>query len=226
MEPVAYLGNASNITLLVRLGEGEPPCHAVYKPRSGEQPLWDFDEGTLCQREVAAYRVSEFLGWGIVPETVLRDGPLGPGSVQRFIDHDPRFHYFTLAEDGRYDPQLVRMAVFDLVTNNADRKASHVLLGEDDFLYGCDHGLTFHAQPKLRTVIWDYVGAPIKAWHDDVARLAEALRRPRGPLATELALLLAPYELEALAARAEQVTTMPTLPDLPEDHRPYPWPLL
>lgn len=225
LEPVAYLGNASNVTILVRVGDGEPLGHAVYKPRSGERPLWDFDEGTLCQREVAAYLVSEFLGWGLVPETILRDGPLGPGSVQRFIDHDPRCHYFTLVSDERHHEQLVRMALYDLLVNNADRKASHVLLGEGERLYGCDHGLTFHLLPKLRTVIWEFGGAPIAVWHDDLARLVTALRGS-GSLAGELAALLAPEEIEALARRAEHLRVLPSLPDLPEDRRPYPWPLV
>lgn len=234
LEPVAYLGNASNVTVLVRVGGGEAPEHAVYKPRAGERPLWDFDEGTLCQREVAAHVVSEFLGWGLVPETILRDGPLGPGSVQRFVDHDPRCHYFTLVTDERHHEQLVRMALFDLLVNNADRKASHVLLGEGERLYGCDHGLTFHLLPKLRTVIWDFAGAPLAAWHDDLGRLVDALRGSAPPaavapaldLAGELAALLAPEEIEALTRRAELLRNTSALPDVPEDRRPYPWPLV
>ncbi|MGH8899211.1 MAG: SCO1664 family protein [Egibacteraceae bacterium] len=154
LQPRGFLVNASNRTLLAQVGPRAWGLHAIYKPRGGERPLWDFPPGTLCQRETAAWVVSDFLGWGIVPPTVLRDGPLGEGSVQLFIPHNPGLHYFTLVEDGCHHRDLARMATFDLLTNNADRKASHVLFGDDGRLYGVDHGVCFHVQAKLRTVIW------------------------------------------------------------------------
>ena len=132
------------------------PVQAVYKPHRGEQSLWDFPDG-LYRREVAAYRLSEALGWGLVPPTVLRDdGPFGTGSVQLFLEADYERHYFTLLEDGGREGELEAFCAFDVVANNADRKSGHVLVDADEHLWGIDHGLCFHAQPKLRTVIWDF----------------------------------------------------------------------
>lgn len=222
-----FLANASNHTLLAQVGPPYWGMHAIYKPRRGERPLWDFPEGTLCQREVAAWLVSDFLGWGIVPPTVLRDGPFGDGSVQLFIPHDPRIHYFTLIENDRHARDLARIATFDLLVNNADRKASHVLLAEDARLYGIDHGVCFHVQTKLRTVIWDLGPAEIEpTWREDLARLACTLRDPAHELAGALHDLLSLGEVNVLARRARALSTMACLPDLDEHHRPYPWPPL
>ena len=219
--------NASNTTTLVQVGDPELGVLAVYKPRAGERPLWDFPTGSLHRREVAAYLVSEFLGWQVVPPTLLRDGPLGPGSVQLYVPHDPQRHYFALAREGSHADALARMAAFDLLVNNADRKASHVLLDGEGHLWGCDHGLTFHEHAKLRTVIWDLAGYPLRVgWRRDAERLRAALTEPDGPLVTGLSRLLSPDEVAMLARRAAALRHRRALPDPPEDERPYPWPPL
>ena len=151
---------------------------AVYKPCKGERPLWDFPGG-LFRREVAAYVLSESLGWGLVPETVERtEGPFGEGSVQRYVPEDGTSHYFTLRDDPKWHPTLMRMCAFDVVANNADRKSGHVLLAEDR-LWAIDNGLCFNEDDKLRTVIWDFGGEPLSP--DDAAAL-ERLQRD-GPSA-------------------------------------------
>ncbi|HVL98303.1 MAG TPA: SCO1664 family protein [Egibacteraceae bacterium] len=222
-----YLTEASNHTLLVRVGEKRDRLHAIYKPRRGERPLWDFPHGTLCRREVAAYAVSEFLGWRIVPPTVLREGPLGLGSVQLFVPHDPSRHYFVLVEDPQHHPPLARMAFFDLLVNNADRKGSHVLHGGDGHIWGVDHGLTFHVRTKLRTVIWELGGTPLPAaLRADLARLRRAVAQPADALVQQLEELLSPTEIEVLGLRAAALTEVAALPDVDERHRPYPWPPL
>ena len=216
--------NASNGTMLVQADAGDDVL-AVYKPQAGERPLWDFPFGTLHLREVAAYEVSAHLGWEVVPPTILRDGPFGPGSVQLFIDHDPRRHYFVLVEDEAHDEALARMAAFDLVVNNADRKGGHVLLAPDGHIWGCDHGLTFHEETKLRTVIWDFGGVELPpAWIEDLCRLAADLADPASGLATRLRDLLDQPEIDILARRARALAAAGQLPDLAEDERPYPWP--
>ena len=159
LEVLGLLPRASNFTFLARVRDGKEQTLAVYKPRSGEAPLWDFEEGTLAAREVAAFVVAEALGWPWVPPTVLRDGPHGPGSVQRFVAFDQDQHYLTMQNE-RPD-EFRRIALFDLVANNADRKSGHCLLAEDGRIFVVDHGVCFHEQPKLRTVIWDFVGEPI-----------------------------------------------------------------
>jgi hypothetical protein len=160
MEVLGLLPYSSNYTFLARLTAGDDQVLAVYKPRGGERPLWDFPPGSLAAREVAAYRVSAEAGWGIVPPTVLRaDGPMGEGSLQLFIEHDPERHYFVLRDE--YRDELAAFAAFDVVANNADRKSGHVLEDPRRELWAVDHGVTFHAEPKLRTVIWDYAEQPL-----------------------------------------------------------------
>ena len=221
LEVLGLLPNASNHTFLVRAHEEHEEMHAVYKPRRGETPLWDFPEGTLCAREVAASVVARTVGWPNVPATVLRDGPYGIGSVQRFVPSDPEEHYFTLGE--RFLAEFRRGAAFDLVINNADRKAGHCLLGEDGRIYVVDHGVCFSEEPKLRTVIWDFVGEPLESQvREDLRRLSGEVRE--GPVRDELANLLAPPELEALESRASEVASMERFPEPGEDHRPFPWP--
>ena len=139
-----------------------PLGRAIYKPHQGERPLWDFPDG-LYRREAGAYELARALGWEVVPETVVRDGPLGIGSVQRFVDADFSEHYFTLLDDPAHHPQLLRMAVFDLVANSTDRKGGHVLVDAAGHLWGIDNGLCLHHEPKLRTVIWDFAGDPLPA---------------------------------------------------------------
>lgn len=222
---IGVLAGASNHTLLVRVDAGER--FAVYKPRRGERPLWDFPPGTLYRREVAAFEVSAFLGWGLVPPTVLREGPLGVGSVQQFVVHDPQEHYFSLIEDERLHPRLAQLATFDLLINNADRKGGHVLRVPDaDRLVGIDHGLTFHIEPKLRTVIWELGGTAIApVWREDLRRLADELAGDGDALAI-LDELLDGDEIAMLGRRAQLLAVSDTLPDVEPDRRPYPWPPL
>src|ERR1700677_501410 len=160
MEVHGRIAGSSNATLLVTCRLGGHELMAVYKPSKGERPLWDFPGG-LCRREVAAFVLSESLGWGLVPETVERaEGPFGPGSVQRYVHEDGTSHYFTLRDDPQWHPTLRRLCAFDVVANNADRKSGHVLLAEER-LWGIDNGLCFNEDDKLRTVIWDFGGEPI-----------------------------------------------------------------
>ncbi|HZA00484.1 MAG TPA: SCO1664 family protein, partial [Acidimicrobiales bacterium] len=154
---------SSNATFLVEVRAGGRCLRAVYKPRRGERPLWDFPDG-LDRREVAAYELSAWLGWDIVPETVLRDDgslPYGAGSLQRFVPFDPEVHYFTLIEDESRHDTLRTICCFDVIANSADRKGGHCLVGEDGRMWAVDNGLTFHRETKLRTVIWDFGGQPI-----------------------------------------------------------------
>ena len=211
---------SSNGTFLVESTLGDDALQAVYKPRQGERPLWDFPSG-LCQREVAAYELSEALGWDLIPLTVLReDGPMGEGSMQRFVDADFEQHYFTLLEDDRHHADFKRLCVFDLLANNTDRKSGHVLIDADDHIWGIDNGLAFHHEFKLRTVIWDFAGEPIpEELIHDVAGLLET-----GLPATLMA-TLDPFERDALKMRARAVVAEGTFP-VDTTGRRYPWPLV
>ncbi len=222
MEVHGRIAGSSNATLLVTCrGDGEELL-AVYKPSQGERPLWDFPGG-LFRREVAAYVLSEALGWGLVPETVARrDGPFGPGSLQRFVPEDGTSHYFTLREDEAWHSVLMKLCAFDVVANNADRKSGHVLLAEDR-LWAIDNGLCFNRYDKLRTVIWDFGGAPLdNAVRDDLARFTR-----EGP-PSSLCALLEPDEVTATLHRAAVLLEADTLPELVDDGEwpPYPWPLV
>jgi uncharacterized repeat protein (TIGR03843 family) len=213
---------ASNATVLAKVRHEELEGLAVYKPVRGERPLWDFPTGTLYRREVAAYLVSEQLGWRLVPPTLARDGPLGVGSVQLYVDADPEVTAFELLS--AEDPALPRIAAFDLVTNNADRKAGHCLAGQDGQVWAIDHGLCFHVQAKLRTVLWDLAGVELEA---PVLRDLEGLAAAAagGPLGASLRELLEPAEVAALARRARALVRAGRLP-APRGERPYPWPLV
>jgi hypothetical protein len=195
---------------------------AIYKPQRGERPLWDFPRGTLCSREVAACVVSDALGWHIVPDTVLRDGPAGHGMLQRFVDHDPEEHYFTLLE--RYPDELRRMAALDIVINNTDRKGGHCLLGNDGRVYGIDHGVSFHCQWKLRTVIWDFAGQPVPS--DVIKDLERMVGTLEGEPCDRLRALLDRFELDALRARTEGLLAEGRYPAPEADYHSYPWPLV
>ncbi len=210
---------SSNATFLVELALDAAAGLAVYKPVRGERPLWDFPPG-LFRREVAAYHLSEMLGWGLVPPTVERGGPYGDGSFQLFVEADFEQHYFTLREDPAHRPRLARLCVFDLLANNADRKSGHCLLGGDNVIYAIDNSLCFHAEPKLRTVIWDFGGEAIpKTMLDDVRRLLRAgVREP-------LRSLLDAAERQALLSRARKLLAQGTFPT-DSGGRPYPWPLV
>ena len=216
------LVDASNATLYctVRLGDTEAAC--VYKPVAGERPLWDFPDGTLAGREVAAYQVSAAAGWGIVPPTVYRDGPFGPGMCQLWIDLDPGVDLIELARSDR-DPALRAMAVFDAVINNADRKIGHLLPAPDGRLYGCDHGVCFGLEYKLRTVLWQWRGEPLPA--ADI-RALERLRglMADGDLAARLGRWLTEEEVAATGSRIEQLLRHGVHPYPPEDWPAVPWP--
>ncbi|MHA2788600.1 SCO1664 family protein [Corynebacterium sp. S7] len=216
---VAQLQESSNAAYVLDVTLGEDYAWAVYKPALGEQPLMDFPPG-LHRRERAAFVLSDYLGWDIVPPTVIRDiEPFGAGSLQLFIEHEG-WHYFPLFEE-REDlhPQLLRMAVFDLLTNNTDRKSGHVLLGAGDHVWGIDQGLCFHMDPKLRTVVWDFAGEAIPE------ELADAVEPLLDDVPAELAELLSEEEVDALQRRASRIVRLPFLPQ-PRSHYSYPWPLV
>lgn len=222
LEVLGLLPRSSNYTFLVRAtDEAGEQALGVYKPQRGEIPLWDFPEGTLCRREVAAYVVARALGWPNVPPTILRDGPEGIGSVQAFIAFDPQEHYFTLQE--RFVDAFRDVAAFDLIVNNADRKGGHCLLGEDGRIWLIDHGVCFSAEPKLRTVIWEYLDEPIPpALLADLSSLGAAID-DGAAVAGELRSLLAEDEVGALRRRIDDVVASGVFPG-PEGERPFPWP--
>jgi uncharacterized repeat protein (TIGR03843 family) len=209
---------SSNGTFLVDLCLDGEQGQAVYKPLRGERPLWDYPAG-LYRREIAVYLISEALGWGLVPETVERDGPFGPGSVQRFVPAHFEDHYFTLLERPEFHDALRAVCLFDLVVNNGDRKSGHCLHGEDGRVWAIDHGLCLAEDPKLRTVIWDFAGQPLPE-----ERLADVARLAASP-PPALAGLLEAAEVDALAARAAAVLRRPVFPVI-RSARAYPWPLV
>lgn len=219
---VAQLQESSNATFVLDVTLDDEYCWGVFKPAIGEQPLIDFPPG-LYKRERAAFVLSEHLGWHIVPPTVIVDvEPFGVGSMQYFIDHNG-LHYFPLFDDHPdLHGQLLRMAVFDLLANNTDRKSGHALLGtigEETKVWGIDHGLCFHMDPKLRTVIWDFAGADIPP--DLVADVERLLV----DVPAELAELLTAEEVDALQRRASRISRLPFLPQ-PRSHYQFPWPLV
>jgi uncharacterized repeat protein (TIGR03843 family) len=224
VEVLGLLPYSSNYVFLARLREEGQEALAVYKPRRGERPLWDFPRGTLAAREVAAYLVSEAAGWSIVPPTVLRtDAPMGPGSMQLFIDHDPDSHYFTLAEERLQE--FVVFATFDVVVNNADRKAGHVIEDAAGRLWGVDHGVSFHTEEKLRTVIWHLAEQQLDAASiEGLLRLQSALK-DRGGLDGELTALLSKRESAAALQRVERLLRSRRLPSRGSDYH-LPWPLI
>ncbi|OBJ73573.1 SCO1664 family protein [Mycobacterium sp. 1274756.6] len=243
--------SASNATFLCQASIGGHAMHCVYKPVAGEQPLWDFPDGTLAGRELGAYLVSRRLGWNLVPDTVIRDGPAGEGMVQRWIDAPEETGapardlvdvvpaatvpdgYLPVLQARDYTgarvilvhadhPRLFQMAVFDVLVNNADRKGGHVLCGADGAVYGVDHGLTLHTEDKLRTVLWGWAGKPVDdTVLTDIAALTEALD---GPLAAELAGHITGAEIAALRRRAEDLLAEPVMPDPDDRFHPIPWP--
>ena len=222
MEVHGRIAGSSNATLLVTCRLHGDELLAVYKPLRGERPLWDFPGG-LFRREVAAYVLSEALGWGLVPETVERpEGPFGQGSVQRFVHEDGTSHYFTLRDEPRWHAALMRIGAFDVVANNADRKSGHVLLAEDR-LWAIDNGLCFNTEDKLRTVIWDFGGETL-----DPAALEDLDRLQRGGAPDALCALLTPAELAATMERVAWLRNLRALPELVDDGDwpPYPWPLV
>ena len=245
---IGRISSASNLTV-VCAADG---VRCVYKPVRGERPLWDFPDGTLAGREVASYLISEALGWGVIPETILRDGPFGPGMVQRWIDavdnHTDRGNRMDLIDlcpvdavpsgfrpvlhaydhTGEEvalvhadDPRLQRMAVLDVLLNNADRKGGHALEGLDGLVYGVDHGICLHAELKLRTVLWGWAGDPIPdGLMADITAFAERLE---GGIADDLAPHITDDEIAAVGRRAQELLDRPVMPH-PRTSRPIPWP--
>jgi len=222
IEVLGLMPDASNDTLLTRCRAGAEECLAVYKPRQGEAPLWDFPEGTLHRREVAAFVVADALGWPNVPPTVLREGPLGAGSLQLFVRFDAAEHYFTLAAERADD--FRRIALFDVVVNNADRKAGHCLLGEDGTIWVIDHGVCFSDEPKLRTVIWDFVDEPVPGQLlDDLTRFEDGLATG-SDARRSLDGLLDPVEVDATVERVRRLVAAGRYPEPEPGVRPIPWP--
>jgi len=216
----------SNYTFLVEINHQGQTFAGVYKPQKGEQPLWDFPANSLAGREVSAYLLSEFLGWSLVPYTLLReDGPYGPGSLQKFIEYNPNQHYFNFKAEDKERLRIV--ALFDHLLNNADRKGSHVLLEKRSrHLYAIDHGLCFHAEDKLRTVIWDFAGQEIEPDHlGDIRRMCNALEQPSALLA-DLEPYLTPEEIAALAERGQGLLAEGHFPQPPQYRRAFPYPPL
>ena len=210
---------SSNATFLVEVSRAGATTLAVYKPGRGERALWDFPRG-LYRREVAAYVLSEALGWDLVPPTVTRDGPLGEGSVQLFVDADFEQHYFTLYEDEVHHDALRAVCAFDLLANNTDRKSGHCLLGRDGRIYAIDNGLCFHPDPKIRTVIWEFAAEPVPAHLlADVGRVAGA---PPPALQEHLD----GEEIRGLVRRAEALCRVGRFPQADPSARCYPWPLV
>jgi hypothetical protein len=215
----------SNYTFLVNVHYQGRQLQAVYKPLRGEQPLWDFPDNTLACREVAAYLVSEALGFQFVPFTTLReDGPFyGPGSIQQFIEYDSEYHYFNFTDADK--ERLRPVVLFDLLANNADRKGSHILIEKGTGkVWAIDHGLCFHHEEKLRTVLWDFAGEPIPK---DLLSCLLDFPRLLAP-DSELRIALRPYlnvrEVAALSARARSLINLKKFPAPPRDRRAYPYP--
>ncbi|MFD6419815.1 SCO1664 family protein [Streptomyces sp. NPDC060194] len=240
--------DASNAVLLCDVALAGVSAACVYKPVAGEQPLWDFPDGTLAQREVAAYEVSEATGWGLVPPTVLREGPYGQGMVQLWIEADAGAALLDLVDgeepgegwkaigladvgEGRTallvhadDERLRRLAVLDAVINNGDRKGGHLLPAGDGRLYGIDHGVTFNADDKLRTLLWGWAGEPLTAEALAVLADLEASLRDGRPLATRLAELVTAAELDAVRARVAGMRASGRHPVPSGQWPPIPWP--
>jgi hypothetical protein len=215
-ELIGRFASATNVTLLGRSG-GDL---VVYKPTAGNRPLWDFDVSTLAVREVLTYRVASAMGLDVVPETVLGDGPLGPGAVQRYVDEDEGFDPYSMVE--RADPALWPFALLDLAVNNADRKFGHLLRGRDGRIWGIDHGLTFHPEDKLRTVLWCFAGMRFPpAMRKALERLDAALA---DGLAGEIAGDLGAPEAEAVRRRVAALIAGGVHPEPPGDRPPVPWP--
>ena len=212
---------ASNATFLGTVTLGDDSVACVYKPVRGERPLDDFPDGTLWKRERAAYLVSEATGWNIVPPTVTReDGPFGAGMAQLWMDVDPAADVWTIVN--LPDPRLRRISLFDAAVNNADRKGGHLLPTADGELYGVDHGICFAAEPKLRTILWDWRGGPITA--EELTVLRSLRVKLNGPLCVGLQALLAPAEMRAFETRVDRLLRTKVFPQPSPDRMAVPWP--
>jgi uncharacterized repeat protein (TIGR03843 family) len=216
----------SNYTFLSEVVHAGVTLQAVYKPTRGERPLWDFPAATLARREVAAYTLSEALGWKIVPPTVFtRKGPVGPGSLQLFIEHDPEYHYFNFSDEDRQ--RLRPVVLFDILINNADRKGSHILLDPDKHIWLIDHGICFHVEDKLRTVVWDFAGEPLPAdLCEQIRNMQEILGNKENSLEKDLHKYLSSEEIAAIKERADRLVGSGTFPNPHTSRRFQPWPPL
>jgi len=203
------------------VADEQPPFLAIYKPRRGEIPLYDFPDGTLYKRERAAYVTAAALGWDFIPPTVIRDGPHGVGSLQLFVDVEPRADFFDFKDN--HVGELQRMALFDVIANNADRKAGHCLKSKDGKLWGIDHGLTFNTVPKLRTVIWDFQEAPVPGPLLRQLRAFRADEKRAAALKRELGGLLARAEVDAFFKRVDTTIARGVYPPM-SSRRAMPWP--
>jgi hypothetical protein len=227
LEIVGRIVASSNNAMLVSVTR---PCpdpeqtiamDAIYKPTLGERPLDDFPDGTLARREVAAWHVSEASGWGIVPPTILRDGPFGEGMVQAFVDADPDVDVIAMVIED--DPRLRRMAVLDAIMNNTDRKGGHILpVDGGSHVYGVDHGVTFSPVPKLRTVLWGWRGGPLAP--DEIDGLERVRAALDGELADVLGGLLSRVEIRATVRRTETLLASGRFPYPSPDWPAIPWP--
>ena len=225
IEEQGLLPYSSNHSFLVVVSDDALTLPAVYKPQQGESPLWDFELGTLCRREAAAYAVSSALEWDLVPPTVLRSGTRGLGSVQFYIDNDTDEHYFTVQADARFGRTLRRLALFDYVINNADRKSGHCLIGSDNRMWAIDHGICFHSEFKLRTVIWEFSREPIEEeLLADLMSFSQQLTDSTSAGAQELASLLNDEEYGAMCQRTAQLVAHQCYPSPSPYRRNFPWP--
>jgi uncharacterized repeat protein (TIGR03843 family) len=222
LEVLGRLPGSSNQALVVLVHDPAlaEPFHAVYKASLAERPLFDFPIGTLARREVAAFLVSEATGWGIVPPTVLRDGPYGVGMVQQWIHGDASVDLVAMVVDD--DPRLRRMAVFDAMVNNTDRKGGHIVPLPDGHVHGVDHGVTFSIEPKLRTVLWGWVGTAFEA--DELAGLERVRAALGGELAASLRELLDPAEVTATKRRVASLLRYRRFPRPNPNWPSIPWP--
>ena len=214
------LVDASNATLFVTITKEEYETRAIYKPIAGERPLWDFPDGDLASRERAAYLIDQALGFNHIPLTILRDGPFGPGMVQEWIDVDEEIdleNYFRTD-----DPALRQVALLDAVINNTDRKIGHLLPNKSGHLYVCDHGVTFHVEDKLRTVLWQWAGHSFS--EDEIKTLQNLSEALRGDLASELSELITTDEIEALRKRVDVLISSGVFPHPNPDWPHIPWP--
>lgn len=214
------LVDASNATLFTEIELSGQTVRAIYKPISGERPLWDFQSGTLAFRERAAYLMSEAMGFHLVPLTILRDGPFGEGAFQLWIDIDESVDLALYFRE--IDENLRKVALFDAVINNTDRKIGHLLPAETGHLFVCDHGVTFHEEDKLRTVLWQWSGQPLNA--DEIAILSSLKNVLQNGLIAELPQLLSAIEIDALQMRIDRLISESTFPEPNPEWPAVPWP--
>ncbi|MBI1282648.1 MAG: SCO1664 family protein [Anaerolineaceae bacterium] len=214
---------SSNYTFLLSINHNDHTVMAVYKPQKGERPLWDFPDGMLCKREVASFLTSEYLGWQIVPPTVLRHGPHGLGSMQFFVEHDPELNYFEFDEAKM--EQMRQICAFDILVNNADRKGGHCLVDGQGHVWGIDHGITFNSSPKLRTVVWEFAGEPIEdSLLADIERLCIEVDNQKTAYRQELNKLITEREIHAFQNRIQNLLKSRKYPQPGPGGPNYPWP--